>query len=108
MIDTDALGKISLNRSELLKEPGTGLLQLGVRPEMLAINTINRRNIVDSTEAKIEEISFFGDCIHYKIKLLDSEKSLLVSEMHSYKGPEWKLNDHVFVSWYPDSFVAFV
>ena len=103
----DALGKISLNRNQFAKEPSMGSIQLGIRPEMLIINKINRKKIANSKEARIEEISFFGDYIQYRVRLLDSKTSLLVSEMHSGQGIEWKLQDHVFVSWASDSFVAF-
>ena len=55
----------------------------------------------------IEEISFFGDYIQYKIKLVGSNTDLIVSEMHSRYDIEWKLEDNVSVSWAEDSFVLF-
>ena len=107
LIDTDALGEISLKRNQFSKDPITGFIELGIRPEMLAINKLNNKKMVNSKEAQIEEISFFGDYIHYRIKLLGNEENLLVSEMHSSKGIEWKLDDRISVSWAADSFVAF-
>ena len=104
-VELDALGKLSMKRNQFSKELSVGSVELGIRPEMLVIGKINRKETNNTIQARIDEISFFGDYIQYKIKLLAGNATLLVSEMHSRGGIEWKLNDHVSVSWTTDSFV---
>ena len=101
------MGKISLNRSQFSNEPSIGFIELGIRPESLQINRTERKKTVNSKEAQIEEISFFGDFIQYKV-LINSEFELLVSEMHSNEIAELKTGDRVSVSWNSDSFVIFL
>ena len=106
-IKSETLGKISLNRSQFSNEPIIGFIELGIRPESLQINRTERKKTVNSKEAQIEEISFFGDFIQYKV-LINSEFELLISEMHSNEIAELKTGDHVSVSWNSDSFVIFL
>ncbi len=106
IIETDALGEISLNKNQFSKEPSIGSIELGIRPEMLAINKAKNKTTINSKDAIIQEISFFGDYTQYKIKLLGTEAKLLVSEMHSRDGTEWNFQDQVSVSWTLESFVA--
>ena len=61
----------------------------------------------NSSDIKIEEISFFGESIQYKITLLNSDLILRVSEMYSREGIEWKVKDCVSVSWTLESLFAF-
>tara|TARA_A100001011_G_scaffold385047_1_gene458487 strand:- start:4 stop:1104 length:1101 start_codon:yes stop_codon:yes gene_type:complete len=106
-VEIEALGKLSLHKSQFCNEPSIGSVELGIRPEMLVINKSITKKTFGSAEAKIVEISFFGDYIQYKIKLAGSNVDLIVSEMHSRDGVEWKLEDNVSVSWAEDSFVPF-
>ena len=106
-IEANGLGKISLNKNQFSQDPTIGSIELGIRPEMLLINKTNNKQTAMSSNAKINEISFFGDYIQYKIELLGSKVTLLVSEMHSSLGTEWMLEDHICVSWATESFVTF-
>ena len=74
---------------------------------MLLINQNRNTKISNSVEGQIQDISFFGDYIQYKIKLLMDKQLILVSEMNSQEGTERKFGDQVFVSWDPNSFVVF-
>ena len=107
LIDIDALGQISVDKNQLPMKLGLGFVELGIRPEMLEIKNNGGKNSVNTREAQIKGISFFGDYIQYKIKLIGSNANVVVSEMHSGKGMEWKLDDYVFIGWVPESFVVF-
>ncbi len=106
-IEADGLGKILMNRNQFSEEPTFGSIELGIRPEMLTINKSQSKKVANSEEAKIEEISFFGESIQYKITLLDSNLILRVSEMYSREGIEWRVKDRVSVSWTLESLFAF-
>ncbi len=107
LIESESFGEISLTRNQFSKEIIIGPIELGVRPEMLVINRPNRKKILNTSEGLITEISFFGDYIQYKVKLLASKVNLVVSEMHSKEVTELKLEDLVSISWNTDSFVVF-
>ena len=107
-IELVALGKIIMPKNQFLVGPRKGLIEVGIRPEMLIIERPNYQGEVNLKEAQIDEISFFGDFIQYKIKLSHSKEMLLVSEMHSQECVEWRLGDQVSVSWGLNSFVTFV
>ena len=106
-IHSDILTNILLNRTQFSREPSIGFIELGIRPEMLLINQNRNTKISNSVEGQIQDISFFGDYIQYKIKLLMDKQLILVSEMNSQEGTERKFGDQVFVSWDPNSFVVF-
>ena len=106
-IESDALGKISINKNQFSKEPIIGSIELGIRPEILVISKSGGKTIENSVRAQIEEISFYGDCTQYKIILASNNQTFLVSEMHAHRLKEWNVRDNVYVSWNPEWFVAF-
>jgi ABC-type Fe3+/spermidine/putrescine transport system ATPase subunit len=107
-MESVALGRVLISRSQFSSEPKTGSVEIGIRPEMFKISKKSPKPPKDSGEGRIEEISFFGDYTQYKVKFLSSNENFIVSEMHSQGRLEWNLGDCVGISWAPDSLVGFV
>jgi hypothetical protein len=75
---------------------------------MLTIKAKGNKNLKKGCEAKIKEISFFGDYTQYKVEFFSSDIIFVVSEMHSHGTPVRTVGDSVVISWDPASFVGFV
>ena len=107
-VNSVTLGQVVLSKVQFPIEPKSGSVEIGIRPEMLAMSKKSTNSIKNSCEARIDEISFFGDSTWYKVKFLLTDEISIVSEMHSQERVEWKLGDKVTVSWRPTSFVGFI
>ena len=107
-VNSLTLGQVVLSKVQFPIEPKSGSVEIGIRPEMFAMSKKSTNSIKNSCEARIDEISFFGDCTWYKVKFLSTDEISIVSEMHSQERVEWELGDKVTVSWRPTSFVGFI
>ena len=97
-----------MTRKQFSNDPGVGIIELGIRPESLILKEKVVKPSVNSSEAQVDEVSFFGDYTQYKVKLLSSGDTLIVSEMQSVREKDWTLGDQVVVTWDPKSLVGFV
>jgi spermidine/putrescine transport system ATP-binding protein len=107
-VASNILGRLILSDKQFSSKPKIGPIELGIRPEMLTIKGKSNKNLKNSTEAKIKEVSFFGDYTQYKLRFLSDDVIFIVSEMHSQGTLDRAVGDFVVVSWDPDSFVGFV
>jgi spermidine/putrescine transport system ATP-binding protein len=106
-MDSVALGQVILSKSQFSNEPKSGAVEIGIRPELLKISKKRTKIPKYSGEARIEEISFFGDYTQYKVKFLSCDEIFTVSEMHSQERLQWTSGDYVVISWIPTSLVGF-
>lgn len=96
-IDVPGFGRVEIDRNPNVSESASDEMLAGIRPEQLEIATERPGNYSATAKGTIADIAFYGENIHYHVKIEGIERPVAVSVPNYFHTVDFSQSDTVWL-----------
>ncbi|WP_421906613.1 ABC transporter ATP-binding protein [Mameliella sp.] len=95
-VELPGFGKIKIQRNANVTKRGSELL-VGIRPEQLDISRERPTDYDATLEAKVENVAFYGESVHYHVRAEGVPSTIVVAVPNYFHTVDFNRGDTVFI-----------